>query len=266
MLFLHLTIRSIQNQLWLFFAWVASLVILAISVLALWKPLNNSGALNNLTVGIPEEVAKPMGLVDMSSPGGYLNGNLFAVILPLLISFVGISTISAQFSEAERLGRFELAFSLPIDRKTIALSRLLGILSLLFACSMSVYVTIVVGVLTLDMDVSIGNLTSACLGLFLLGVLHASLGYFAYGVRGEKGAVLGASYMLLIVGYFLYSIVPVVPKFGDVNFSSPWYWALGEDAILTGINLAGVGALILLSFTLIGVGSWALTRRDISTP
>lgn len=99
--------------------------------------LDTADALTSLADSLPPEVAEPLGLTNFGTAAGYLNGELFAMLLPFIAGIMGLTRVSNQLADAENAGRVEILYTLPVPRCEIALAR-----------------------------------WAACVGLFLLGLCH----------------------------------------------------------------------------------------------
>ncbi|WP_116112252.1 ABC transporter permease subunit [Austwickia chelonae] len=262
--FTHLLKRALQAQQRDLLLWGGSVLLLVVSVLAVWPPLRDSGSLGSLTAGMTPEMAQAMGLDGFGTATGYLKGNLFAVILPLLIGFMGISGISGLLSGDERSGRLEILLSLPVRRWTVALSRLCAVVVVLLLTSLPMAASVILGARWLDMDVDTRGVLAVTTAIFLLGFFHAALAFLCACAGASKGAVSGTAGGVLVAGYVVQAVVALVP---DLRWSaklSPWEWALGGDPLVNGWQGAGLLLLLLTGAACLAVGCLFIERRDIA--
>jgi ABC-2 type transport system permease protein len=107
-----------RSALW----WGLGIVALSVVTVAFWPSLEGTEALNDLIESSPE-LMEAFGAVDLSTAAGYLDGQLYALMLPLLLSAMAIAMTSAITSGDEGAGRLELLHALPVSRRAVWPSR-----------------------------------------------------------------------------------------------------------------------------------------------
>ena len=95
--------------------WGLAIVTFSLVNLAFWPSLEGSEALESLE-GMSEGLLEAFGAQDIATPAGYLDGQLFALMLPLLLSGMAIAGVTAITSGDEDAGRLELLHALPVTR------------------------------------------------------------------------------------------------------------------------------------------------------
>ncbi|WP_411080520.1 ABC transporter permease [Streptomyces sp. cmx-18-6] len=255
--------RGVQIQKRILLAWSAALVVLALAVVGAWPSMESSGALEDFTSGVSPEVAAAFGIDQISSASGYLKGNLYAVLLPLLLGLMAVSATTALTGGDEEAGRLELLLALPVARRRVFLLRFLCVAFGLAFTSVLVWLAVYGSVVTYDMDVSTGGVAAVTLTVALLAVVHAGIAYAVVGFGLGRGPALGVAAGVLIVGYLLHAIAPMSDALKPLANVSPWEWALGSDPLLNGIPWGGVALLVAVAVAVVGVGTYAVDRRDI---
>ena len=104
--------RCADPALW----WGLAIVTFSLVNLAFWPSLEGSEALESLE-GMSEGLLEAFGAQDIATPAGYLDGQLFALMLPLLLSGMAIAAVTAITSGDEDAGRLELLHALPVTRR-----------------------------------------------------------------------------------------------------------------------------------------------------
>src|SRR5690606_33758688 len=99
----------------------------------------------------------------------------------------------------------------------------------------------------------------------LLGVVHAGLAVALAGVGLRANVVLAASFGVLVLGYLVDALLPMIDALGDVAAASPWHWALGDGPLEHGLDGLGVVLLVVSSVVLVAIGVAVLRRRTIRT-
>jgi len=229
---------------------------------AFWPSLEGSEALEGFEdMGTMLEA---FGAQDIASPSGYLDGQVFAFMLPVLLSAMAIAHCTAVTSGDEDAGRLELVHALPVGRRTVWLTRCASAALLLGAVSAAVAVTTVVALSLFSFDgVSAGRVVAATFACALLGGFHAAVGYAAGGLGWPRGRAIGAAVVALVAGYLVAFVLPISETFTDVRRWSPWYWAIGEQPISDGLRPGLLAVLTGVTLLLVWAGTIAVDRRDI---
>lgn len=245
--------------------WGAALLFLTGTVLAVWPSMSDSGSLDSLVSGMPPELIAALGLESLASPAGFLNGNLFALLLPLLLGALGIMHMASLAAGDEDAGRLELLLALPVSRVSVYLSRFASVVIVLAAVALLVGATIVVSAAALEMELDSVGVIAASTSVLLLALFHAALALALSGIGLRSGVVLGATFGVLILGYLIQAFVPMVASISDLVAISPWHWALGEAPLENGFDLGGSALLILGTLVLLAVGLVTIRGRTIRT-
>lgn len=264
-MFTELLTRSLSAQRRSALIWSAALLILVTSVLAVWPAMSESGSLDSLVTEMSPEVISALGLEALSSPAGFLNGNLYALFLPLLISMLGILHMNTLTAGDEDAGRLELLLALPVSRFSVYLSRFLAVALVLAGVSVLVGATIGVGGAALEMDLEVSGVLAVSVSLFLLALFHAAVALALAGLGLRSGVVLGGACAVLILGYLVHALLPLIDSLSGVSAISPWHWALGEQPLESGFDVGAITLLMAGTVVCAVVGLIAVRRRTIRT-
>lgn len=245
--------------------WSIALFILTSSVLAVWPSMSESGSLESLVSGMSPELITALGLEALASPAGFLNGNLYALLLPLLFPILGIMHMNALTAGDEDAGRMELLLALPVSRVNVYLSRFISVVIVLAAVTLLIGATVGFGAPALDMELDTEGVAAANLSMFLLALFHAALALALAGLGMRAGIVLAGSFGVLTLGYLTYALLPMIESLDRFVAVSPWHWALGERPLENGFDGKGIVLLIGGSIVLATIGLVAVRRRTIRT-
>jgi ABC-2 type transport system permease protein len=242
--------------------WGLGIVLFAVVSAAFWPSLEDSEAL----AGFEEMGAllEAFGAQDIATPAGYLDGQLYALMLPLLLSGFAIAGVTALTSGDEQAGRLEFLHALPVSRTAVWLTRWIAAMLLLGAVTVATAVVMVVSLPVFSLDeAGVGRVVGATFGCALLAAFHGAVGYAAAGFGATRAASAGLAIAVLVSGYVLSFLVPLVAGLRSARRASPWYWALGEQPVSDGIPGAWPLVLVAVTAALVAVGTWAVEHRDI---
>jgi ABC-2 type transport system permease protein len=245
--------------------WTVGIVAFAVLNAAFWPSLEGSDTLEGLQdMGT---LLEAFGAQNLASAAGYLDGQIFALMLPLLLSAMAVTQASALTAGDEDAGRLELLHALPVSRRMIWItcwsSSLLALATV--AALVAGALTISLPVFSFD-GVGIGSVVAATAACALLAAFHASVAYAVGGLGGSRGRAVGIAVLVLVVGYVASFVLPLADALRGVRRWSPWYWALGEQPVLAGVSPLRLLLLTAVIAALVWLGTIAVDRRDIRSP
>lgn len=254
-------VRTVRRSaLW----WTVGIATFVVVNLAFWPSLENSGALDAYE-GM-EAFLEAFGAQNIATPSGYVDGQVYALLLPLLFSALAITLMSGLTAGDENAGRLELLHALPVGRRTVWFSRWLAATVVLLA------VAVAGGLVTLAslpvfslQEVSAGRVVMATIGCALLAAFHGSVSYVAAALGATRGLSAGVGIVVLVVGYLMSFVLPLSDSLAWARDWSPWFWSIGEQPVSNGIAPWRLVLTALLTALLAGLGTWAIDRRDIRT-
>lgn len=244
--------------------WGVAILAFAVLNLAFWPSLEASGSLTELEDSMGD-LLDAFGAQGLSTPAGYLDGQLYALMLPLLLSGVAIAVTTALTSGDEDAGRLELLHALPLGRRTIWLSRWVAatVVLAIVVLATTVAVSACLPVFSLD-EAGFGAVIAATLACGALAAFHGSVAYLVGGLGGSRGLAVGSAVGVLLLGYVVAFVLPISDALSGARRWSPWHWAIGEQPVSDGVGL-GLVTILLVIVTLVAIGTWAVERRDVRT-
>jgi ABC-2 type transport system permease protein len=244
--------------------WAVGVATFVVVNLAFWPSLESSDALDAFDE--MEAFLEAFGATNINTPSGYVDGQVYALLLPLLFSALAITLMSGLTAGDENAGRLELLHALPVSRREVWFGRWLAAVVVL------VGVAVVGGLVTLASlpvfsleEVSWWRVVTATLGCTLLATVHGSVAYAAAGFGASRGLSAGVGIVVLVVGYLMSFVLPLADALTWARDWSPWFWALGEQPVSDGVEAWRLLAATGLTALLTAIGTWAVDRRDIHT-
>ena len=243
--------------------WAVVLALVTLSVVAVWPSMGASRSLDEWAASMPPEVVEALGLQDFSTPAGFLNGNLYAVLLPLLFGALGISIASSLSAGDEDAGRLELLLALPVTRTAVYLNRFLATGLIVLFGTLATGLVVLVGGPAFDLELSLSGILAVTWSMFLIGLLHAAIVMTLSGIGLRAPLVVGVAGAILAGGYMLHALAPLSEDLEPLRKISPWYWAIGNDPLRDGFSAGGSAVLLGLTAVCVALGVIMVERRSI---
>jgi ABC-2 type transport system permease protein len=248
-----------RSMLW----WLLGIVVFNLVNVAFWPSLKDSDTLTALEQS-SGDLLEAFGAAGIATPAGYLDGQVYALLLPLLLSGMAVAMVTALTAGDEDGGRLELLHALPVSRPVLWLGRLAAVVIAVVVVTATVTLVMVPSLPLFELDgVSISRVFWATVACGLLALFHASVGYALAGAGASRGMAAGGAIVVLVVGYMAAFVLPLADALRDARSLSPWYWAIGVQPVTDGVSAARLVVLLVTSAVLVAVGTWRLGRRDI---
>ena len=204
------------------------------------------------------------GLQDFGSPAGFLRGNLYELLVPLLFSVAAVAFVNGQTASDEAAGRLELFLAQPVDRGTLFLARLA---SCVVALSVVVAVTIIVQLAMdaiADVAVAPDYVVATVVMCGLLALFFGSVSYLIACVRPRPSLVLATGIGLTLAGYLVSALFEISTVLSGWKVISPWQWALGGNPLEQPTDAWRFAILIALGVVFAAMGTMVVGRRDVA--
>lgn len=248
-----------RSALW----WGVGIAVFTIMNVAFWPSFEGSSALADLQ-RTSEDLLRAFGAQNIATPSGYLDGQVFALFLPLLLSGLAIAGITAVTAGDEDAGRMELLLALPVGRRAVWFTRFASMVAVV------AIVTAVIAVLTLAAlpvfsleEAGAGRVLAATAASGLLAVLHGSIGYLAGALGARRALAAGIAIIVLAAGYVVSFVLPLEPSLRWARRASPWWWGLGQQPVSDGLDPVGLLIVLVVIVAAVALGTLAIERRDV---
>ena len=242
--------------------WSVAIVVFVVLNAAFWPSLEGTDVMK----GFEEmgSLLEAFGAQDLASPAGYLDGQLYALMLPLLLTGLAVQTTSAITSGDEDAGRLELLQALPVSRRTVWASRWIAATAVLAgAAALGALVMVAFrGPFSLE-EVGVGRIAGATAGCALLALFHGGVAFAAGAAGFSRGRAIGVAVFVAVLGYVMSVLLPLSEALDGARQASPWHWALGQQPVSDGVGAGGLLLVVACTAALVALGLVLVERRDI---
>lgn len=248
--------RSRTTLIW----WIVGVAFYTIVNIAVYPSFKETALLQ--TQNYPQALVDAFGLSNLDELGPYLYAQVF-LMLPLVLSFLPITSYAAAIAGAEERGALDVLLTQPVKRRTVVLA------NWIVAVICVAVVLIATGLLSWLMIMLIGeelgflNIMKAALSLFPVTIAVGSIGMVLSTLMRSRGAVLGASIGLVFLLYLVDVIGKINTDLDSIRYISPFRYF--NDVFTYAVPAWHYLLLLGLAVVLLGISVWAFQRRDIYT-
>ena len=245
-------------------AWAIGLALITAVELWVYPSIRDSASSTSQMVdAFPEEMQQIFDMSSYTTGAGFLNVELFSMIVPLVFIAVGATWGAGATADEEEKGTADLLLTLPVSWASIVVTKIVATVVALGLLAGLLALTILVGAGMIDMGVGAAGIAAACLMSALLGILYAGVGFLVGAMTGRKGVAIGTTIALGLAAFISYSLASLVDVFETINPANPFEWALGFNPLVNGLDVGYAIRLLLLSLVLFIASVLVFRRRDI---
>ena len=204
------------------------------------------------------------GFTDLTSPEGYLNSQVFSLLVPILFLVFAIGQGSGAIAGEEERGTLDILLSNPTTRLQVLTQKFAAMTAAISALSLILWLSVVIGAAIVSMDLSPWRTLHVSLSAMLLGVLFGTLALALGSAIGKRGLSIGVTGAIAVTAYFIYALAPLVEGLEPAEKVSPFYYYIAADPLTNGLNLVHTAVLIGVTAALGAVAAFAFERRDLA--
>lgn len=258
-----IAVRALRDDLRPLAAWSLTNALLVLLVVAFWPSVRDSPSYAQGFEDLPEAVRSATGIADLTTAAGYLQGQLFSTMTPLVLLSFAIGRGARAIASDESRGALDLVLCTPVRRRDLVLGRAVALAVELLALAAGTWATLALAGPLVDLDVPVGRLAAATAGILALAVLFGGLALGLGAATGRRGLGLAVAAVLAGAGFLYTSVAPFVSVLAGHIGLSPFHHAYGVEPIRTGWHVLDLLVLVAAGLALLAAGTLRFERRDV---
>ncbi|MFN8518647.1 MAG: ABC transporter permease subunit [Chloroflexota bacterium] len=243
--------------------WAVGLGAMVALTVAFWPVFRDGSGISEAIGQLPPAVVDAFGLADFGTPAGFLRGNLYDVLVPLLMAIAAVAMANGLTASEEEAGRLETWLAQPVTRQAVLAGRIVALAAWVGALTVIVLLVQLASDAAVGLEVDPGRLVGAVVLCGLVALLAGMLAVAVAAWLPRPSLVLGLGVGSCVLAYLVSALFPLSDVLGPLAKLSPWDWALGGDPLVEGPDPWRFAALLVPSVVLAGVGIAGFVRRDI---
>lgn len=244
--------------------WGIGVVALVLVTVLFYPSIEGNQELNELLEDYPDAARALIGAgeLDLVSPAGYLNSQLFALVAPIVVAIFAIGAGAGAVAGDEERGTMELLLAQPLSRTRLVAERSAAMTAgVALLCALTFAATWG-GARAVGMEIGAGPIAAACVGLLLLGLVAGAVALAAGCATGRRSAGIATGAAVMTAGYLLDSLGQVIDALAPWRPLSPFRW-YDSAARLTDGLAPGLLVLPAAAAVLAVAGGVLFARRDL---
>jgi ABC-2 type transport system permease protein len=243
--------------------WSVGIGLLTITVLSVWPSVHDE--YTKLVQNYPEGLLAFFGIDKggLGTAAGYLQAELFGLMLPLMLIAYAIAAGSAATAGEREAGTLEFLLAQPVSRRRVLLEKLLGLCTSLLVITVSFAAVLLASTRVFALDVSATHLIAATASAYLLATLFGAIALLIGCITAHRALAAGAASAAAVAAYLLSSLAALVAGLKRVRPLSPFWWYSGHDPLRQGLEPLHMVLLVATTLACIGAAVVFFERRDL---
>jgi ABC-2 type transport system permease protein len=234
----------------------------ALIVVALYPSFKNDTGLNQLSEN-GSAVAAALGASgSLTSPAGWLNVNLYANFVPLIVLLATIGYGASAVAGQDEDGTLGLIAAMPLSRPAITAGKLIALVAQALPVPIVTALCVLAG-RSFDLRIDAAPLLGTTAGITLLGLLFGALALLIGAATGSRGTALGLTSAAAGIAYLIDSRAPNVHWLHPARYLSPFFYAVGDNQLQHGLPLGWAATLVVITVVFALAAVLAFNRLDV---
>jgi len=218
----------------------------------------------NIFATFPDALIVMIGGVDMSTPAGFVTGEIFSLTAPIAIIVLLASMGARALAGEEEDHTMGLLMANPVSRSEVVLKKVSAMVGMAFVFCVATALGTWGGVLLGGQDeISVEGIVAISVLLTLFGLVFGGVSLLFSAMTGKRSAATWAATGLALATWVMYTFLTLSESTEWMTQLSPFQWYLGSDPLVNGMDWGG-SALLLGLFAVLVIASIPLFKgRDL---
>jgi ABC-2 type transport system permease protein len=262
-MFRNVFLKTMRDQRRTLLGWGIGVVLLVGIEAALWPSIRDMPDLEDFFANYPEAMKELFNLDAMMTPSGFMNAELFTLVLPILFIIFGISRGARMIAGEEEAGTPEVLLVTPVSTTRLMMHKAAALATSIVVLGILLFGVTMVSSQAFGMNLRAADVATGSFAMVLLGLEFGSLALAAGAVIGRRGLAIGVAASAAFAGYVLYVASMFVSAVEPWQGVSPFHQALAGGPLGAGLP-ASYAWMVIAAVTFLALALPVFDRRDIA--
>ncbi len=217
--------KTLRDQRRGLIAWGIGTALTVVLMAAIWPSFSDID-IEGLLAQYPAALKEVFNVGAMSTGAGYLNAELFSLMLPAIFIIFAVGRGARVLAGEEEDGTLELLVTLPVSRTSILLQKCAALVLDVVALGGVLLVATWLSSLVFGLDIGLRAAANGAVSMALLGIEFGLVALALGAVLGRRNLAVGVSACLAGASYLVYLAAQLVDSLRPLRRFSPFYQAI----------------------------------------
>jgi ABC-2 type transport system permease protein len=260
--FRNVFLKTMRDQRRGLLGWSIGLAFLILVEASVWPTIRDMNW-DELLKSYPEELRDLFNLGAMSNGTGFMNAELFTLLLPAMFTIYGVARGARLVAGEEEAGTLDLLLVTPVSGARLVLDKALALAASVVVLGVALFAATLGFGAVFDLGIGPAAAASGCLAMVLLGLEFGTISLAAGVLTGSRVWALAVGSVAALAAYVLYAVGLLVEAVEPWQPLSPFQQALSEGPLGGGLP-TGYWWMLAVSAAAVALALPVLDRRDIA--
>jgi ABC-2 type transport system permease protein len=202
--------------------------------------------------------------IDVSNATGFLNIELFPLILPIVLGGYAMAQASGETAAEESRGTMDVLLSYPVPRWRVVVEKTAAVVISIVVAAACLWVGAVSGAAASNSALEADKVAAALVMVVLLALDFGAIALAIASWTGNRSAAIGLPVAILVVMYFINALAPVIEGLDAIKWLSLFYWYLESNPIKHGVAIGDSLILATVAVVFFVASLVLFERRDVA--
>ncbi len=258
-------LKTLRDQRHGLVGWSIGIVLLVVTESLIWPSFSDMPDVEQLFAQYPEPMKKIFDIEAMTSGLGFLNVELFSLMLPALFLIYAIARGARLVAGEEEAGTLDVLLVTPQSSARVVLEKALALVTCIAVLGVGLFAVTMICSVTIGMGIGVVDTLAGTLAMVLLGAEFGLLAVAVGAATGRRSLAVGVPGALAVAAYVLYVAGLLLTEVDPWQRLSPFHQAVVSGPLGGGFPPSFLW-LVLGSVVVTLAALPLLDRRDIAAP
>ncbi|WP_280396187.1 ABC transporter permease subunit [Nocardia brasiliensis] len=230
--------KSLRDQRRGLLGWSIGVVLLVLLESAIWPTFSDMSGMQDFLNNYPEAMRKLFNLEEFTTGTGFLNAELFSMLLPILFMVFAIGRGARGIAGEEERGTLEVLLVNGVSPIRLTLEQAAVVVTAVAVLGSVLFGSLVVCSAVFGLGVTVSAAASGVLSMTLLGIEFGLLAVAIGAATGRRVFALAVASVLAVAAYVLYVASKLVAAVQPWGPWSPFHQAVADGPMGAGLPLS----------------------------
>jgi ABC-2 type transport system permease protein len=257
--------RALRDRRRGLLAWSAGLAAYVVLQSAVYPTVRDS-AFQRAIADYPKELKAFFGGVgsfDFTTASGYLNVELFSLVLPALMVVYAIGFGAATVAGEQQSGILDLLLAYPVSRTRVIVEKLAALIAGVLVLALVVALALLFAGEVVGFDIGVVDVFVACGASAAVAILCGAATMLVGILSGSRTVAVGVVAAVFAASYLAVGLAGLVSWLEPVRYASMLWYANGKAPVMHGLAWGDAAILLGATAVVAAAAIVAFRARDL---